>query len=154
MRQMITIRLKTVANILGWLYFLSLAHSGVAEPENLRRFNEAQNLDSKIRQQQTLRQQESSFRRQQLEKRFDRQRSQQQNLQSRQLRQIPKSRLPATTAKPKMKNSVRRSSIERFKREQRNQELGSKLEPAQPMGESESFDQNRPPPLEQFFEEH
>lgn len=150
MRQWITIRPSTVVYIIGWLCFFSLVHSGVAEPEGLRRFNEAQNLDLKIRQQQTQR--EPSSDRQQLQKRFDRQRFQQHNLQSRQLRQIPKS-LSSTTVKPKVKESVRRSSVERFKREQRSQSLGFKLEPAQPAGESESFRQNRPPPFQQFFEE-
>jgi hypothetical protein len=144
--------LKTVATITGWLCFFSLVHSGVAEPESFRRFNEAQNLDLKIRQQQTLRQQESSSNTRQLEQRFDRQRSQQQQLQSRQLRQTPTLRSPSTTVKPNVKESVRRSSLESFKREQRSQELGFRLEPEQSKDESESFEQNRPPPFQQFFE--
>jgi hypothetical protein len=151
MREWIEICPKTVAKIMGWLCFFSLVHSGVAEPEGLRRFNEAQNLDLKIRQQQTQREPSSSSR-QQLQKRFDRQRSQQHNLQSRQLRQIPKSRLPATTVKPK--NSVRRSSIERFEREQRSQSLGFKLEPAQPVGESVSSKRGSSPPFQQFFNDN
>lgn len=141
---------KIVANIMGWLFFFSLVHSGVAEPEGLRRFNEAQNLDLKIRQQQTHR--ETSSDRQQLEKRFDRQRSQQQNLQSRQLRQIPKLGSPSTTVKSK--NSLGRSSTERFKREQESQELGFKLEPTQPVGESVSSKRGSSPPFQQFFEDN
>jgi hypothetical protein len=154
MRRWVTIRAKTVANITGLLCFFSFASSGLADPEGLRRFNESQNLDLKIRQQQSLRFQEQSIDRQQLQKRFDRQRSQQQILQSRQLRQIPKSRLPSATLKPKLKESVRGSSVERFKREQKSQELGFKLESAQPVDESESFEQNRRPPFQQFFEEN
>jgi hypothetical protein len=152
MRQWVIIRVKSVAKLIIWLCLLGVAHYGLADSERLQRYNEAQNLDLKIRQQQTLRQEPFSVR-PQLKKRFDRQRAQQQHLQSRQLRQIPKAHLPSTTGKPTVKESARRSSIERFKREQKSQALGFKKERAQSVSESEPFKQNRSPPFQPFFEE-
>lgn len=146
MKQWVKISPKALVKLIGFIYLFGMAGYASAESDSFRRYNEARNLDLKIRQQQTLRQQSQSSSKGQLEKRFGRQRSQQDNLQSQQVRQVPRSGFPS-------QDSTRRSSIERFKRQQRNQELGFKAETSQSVDRPKLSEQNPPPGLRQFFRE-
>lgn len=121
---------KTYRWIVG-LCLSILAGIALADSDRLRRSNEARNLDLKIRQQQTLRQQDSFADRQRLEKRYDRQYQQQRGLQSRQNRRLYPSTSAPTKSIPKTDGYRRKGQIERFEREQRSQELGFKLDRSQ-----------------------
>jgi hypothetical protein len=84
------------------------------------RENEARALDLKMRQQQRLGQQPEGSDRRQLENLFDRQRTQQQELQLRQRQQLP--------AGPGLPDSPEESQQQRFNQQQQGQMLDFKMQ--------------------------
>lgn len=123
---------------IGVICCCGLTCAAFAESAAQRRFNEARALDLKLRQQQILRQQPDFSMQQELEKRFERQRFEQWELQQRQLRQTTPSDSP----------SRREAQNRRFEREQRGQELDFKTEqqipPANPPEPVFEFERQQP----------
>jgi sRNA-binding protein len=118
--------------IIFFLFLCSNANVSWAESDGrMRRFNEGQNIDLKMRQQGILRQQQNFSNKQQLEKLFQQQQLQQRQLQLRQRRQLPAAVPPAAPSRQtavQPTDNGRQSIRQRFKREQRGRELNFKMQ--------------------------
>lgn len=128
-RLFVTATQSKVFKTILFVWLLGMASFALADSDRLRRSNEARHLDLKMQQQQILRQQPAFSDRQRLEKRFERQQTQQNILQSQQRRRLYAPR-PVPT-KPNVDTSARKGTLERFEREQRSQALGFKMERSQ-----------------------
>ncbi len=115
-----------------FLCLCAIANVSWAEPDGrMRRFNEGQSIDLKIRQQKILRQQQGFSNKQQLKELFQQQQFQQRQLQLRQHRQLPTAVPPAAPSRQTAVQSanVDRLSIrQRLEREQRGRELDFKMQ--------------------------
>jgi hypothetical protein len=97
----------------------------------MRRFNEGQRIDLKIRQQASLQQQQDFSNQQRLEKLFQQQRFQQRQLQLRQRRQLPTAVPPAAPSRQMGMQPANGGSLsvrQRLKRELRGKELDFKMQ--------------------------